>query len=216
MARLCLSGTSSTHRDTITRDAAFAHVSLQPDAALCGGLVRHMRQGLRSANSCFTARSSRVPTERGVKDRRKDRSQKPSWLNPSMPTGFQRGSRSEVCTSSSASLRLTARVPDANAAAQRYGFAFDLAKCPHARPRYTEVVPHDVSGPPCNCDPAGLACRVPFWRCGCRERATAAGYRLAQRTLNGRLVWWWLERRQALSYKDGVLQRLQRRPASAH
>ena len=52
-------------------------------------------------------------------------------------------------------------------------------------------------------------------------RATAAGYRLAQRSLNGQLVWWWqnvsdpddtrqpcwLERRQALSYMEGVLQR---------
>ena len=52
-------------------------------------------------------------------------------------------------------------------------------------------------------------------------RATAAGYRLAQRRLKGQLVWWWqnlddpedtrqpcwLERRQALSYMQGVLQR---------
>ncbi len=52
-------------------------------------------------------------------------------------------------------------------------------------------------------------------------RATAAGYRLARRNLDGRLVWWWqrlddpndtrqpcwLERRQALSYMDGLLQR---------
>lgn len=52
-------------------------------------------------------------------------------------------------------------------------------------------------------------------------RATAAGHRLAQRNLNGRVVWWWqrlddpedtrppcwLERRQALSYMDGLLQR---------
>jgi hypothetical protein len=53
------------------------------------------------------------------------------------------------------------------------------------------------------------------------DRATTAGYRLAQRSLNGQVVWWWqlvadpddtrqpcwLERRQALSYMEGVLQR---------
>jgi hypothetical protein len=52
--------------------------------------------------------------------------------------------------------------------------------------------------------------------------AATAGYRLAQRRLNGQLVWWWqlvddqddtrqpcwLERREALSYMEGVLQRL--------
>jgi hypothetical protein len=52
-------------------------------------------------------------------------------------------------------------------------------------------------------------------------RAVAAGYRLAQRSLNGQVVWWWqlvddpddtrqpcwLERRQALFYMEGVLQR---------
>jgi hypothetical protein len=52
-------------------------------------------------------------------------------------------------------------------------------------------------------------------------RATTLGYRLAQRSLKGQLVWWWqrlddpddtrqpcwLERRQALSYMEGVLQR---------
>ena len=52
-------------------------------------------------------------------------------------------------------------------------------------------------------------------------RATAAGYRLAQRNLNGQHVWWWerlddpddtrqpcwLKRRQAISYMEGVLQR---------
>ena len=52
-------------------------------------------------------------------------------------------------------------------------------------------------------------------------RATTFGYRLAQRHLNGQLLWWWqklddpgdtrqpcwLERRQALSYMEGVLQR---------
>ena len=51
--------------------------------------------------------------------------------------------------------------------------------------------------------------------------ATAAGYRLARRRLNRRLVWWWqrlddpddtrqpcwLEDRQALSYMEGVLAR---------
>ena len=53
------------------------------------------------------------------------------------------------------------------------------------------------------------------------ERATAAGYRLSRRSLNGQLVWWWqlvddpddtrqpcwLEQRQALSYLQGVLKR---------
>jgi hypothetical protein len=53
------------------------------------------------------------------------------------------------------------------------------------------------------------------------ERATAAGYRLARRSLRGQLVWWWqlladpddtrqpcwLERHQALSYMQGVLER---------
>jgi hypothetical protein len=52
-------------------------------------------------------------------------------------------------------------------------------------------------------------------------RATTLGYRLAQRSLNGQIVWWWqnladpddtrqpcwLERPQALSYMEGVLQR---------
>jgi hypothetical protein len=52
-------------------------------------------------------------------------------------------------------------------------------------------------------------------------RATTAGYRLAQRSLRGQLVWWWqnladpddtrhpcwLERPQAISYTEGVLQR---------
>jgi hypothetical protein len=52
-------------------------------------------------------------------------------------------------------------------------------------------------------------------------RATAAGYRLAHRSLNRQHVWWWqslddpddtrqpcsLERRQALSYMERVLQR---------
>jgi hypothetical protein len=52
---------------------------------------------------------------------------------------------------------------------------------------------------------------------GVEVRATAAGYRLAQRSLNGQLVWWWqrlddpddtrhpcwLERRQAISYMRG-------------
>jgi hypothetical protein len=56
---------------------------------------------------------------------------------------------------------------------------------------------------------------------GVEARATTAGYRLAQRSLKGQLVWWWqilddpddtrqpcwLERRQALSYMEGVLQR---------
>ena len=54
------------------------------------------------------------------------------------------------------------------------------------------------------------------------DRAATAGYRLAQRRLNGRLVWWWqlfadpedtrqpcwLERRQAISYMQGVLRRV--------
>jgi hypothetical protein len=54
------------------------------------------------------------------------------------------------------------------------------------------------------------------------ERAEAAGYRLARRSLRGQLVWWWqvtsepddtrqpcfLERRQALSYMDDMLDRL--------
>jgi hypothetical protein len=54
------------------------------------------------------------------------------------------------------------------------------------------------------------------------ERAATAGYRLARRTLNGQLVWWWqlitdpedtrqpcwLERRQAVSYMQGFLQRI--------
>jgi hypothetical protein len=52
-------------------------------------------------------------------------------------------------------------------------------------------------------------------------RAATAGFRIAQRYLNGRVVWWWqrlddpddtrqrcwLERRQAISYMQGVLQR---------
>ena len=54
------------------------------------------------------------------------------------------------------------------------------------------------------------------------ERAEAAGYRFARRSLRGQLVWWWqliadpddtrqpcwLERRQALSYMEAVLDRL--------
>jgi hypothetical protein len=54
------------------------------------------------------------------------------------------------------------------------------------------------------------------------ERAEAAGYRLARRSLRGQLAWWWqlivdtddtrqpcwLERRQALSYMEAVLDRL--------
>ena len=54
------------------------------------------------------------------------------------------------------------------------------------------------------------------------ERAEVAGYRLARRSLRGQLVWWWqlmsdpddtrqpcwLEQRQALSYMEGVLDRL--------
>ena len=54
------------------------------------------------------------------------------------------------------------------------------------------------------------------------ERAEAAGYRLARRSLRGQLVWWWqlcadpddtrqpcwLERRQALSYMEAELDRL--------
>jgi hypothetical protein len=54
------------------------------------------------------------------------------------------------------------------------------------------------------------------------ERAEAAGYRLARRSLRGQLVWWWqliadaddtrqpswLERRQAVSYMDDMLNRL--------
>jgi hypothetical protein len=54
------------------------------------------------------------------------------------------------------------------------------------------------------------------------ERAAAAGYRLARRTLRGQLVWWWqltadrddtrqpcwLERREALLYMDLMLHRL--------
>jgi hypothetical protein len=54
------------------------------------------------------------------------------------------------------------------------------------------------------------------------ERAGAAGYRLARRSLRGQLVWWWqltadpddtrqpcwLERRQALSYMEAMLDRL--------
>ena len=54
------------------------------------------------------------------------------------------------------------------------------------------------------------------------DRAEAAGYRLARRSLRGQLVWWWqviadpddtrqpcwLERRQAVSYKEAVLDRL--------
>jgi hypothetical protein len=54
------------------------------------------------------------------------------------------------------------------------------------------------------------------------KRASAAGYRLAQRRLDGQLVWWWqrlddpddtrqpcwLEERQALSYMQAVLDRL--------
>jgi hypothetical protein len=54
------------------------------------------------------------------------------------------------------------------------------------------------------------------------DRAEAAGYRLARRSLQGQLVWWWqviadpddtrqpcwLERRQALSYMDDMLDRL--------
>jgi hypothetical protein len=53
-------------------------------------------------------------------------------------------------------------------------------------------------------------------------RAGVAGYRLARRSLRGQLVWWWqlvadpddtrqpcwLERRQAISYMDAVLDRL--------
>ena len=53
-------------------------------------------------------------------------------------------------------------------------------------------------------------------------RAAAAGYRLARRTLRGQPVWWWqviadpddtrqpcwLERRQAVSYMDDMLDRL--------
>jgi hypothetical protein len=53
------------------------------------------------------------------------------------------------------------------------------------------------------------------------ERAQAAGYRLARRSLPGQLVWWWqlvddpddtrqpcwLEERQALSYMGDVLNR---------
>jgi hypothetical protein len=53
------------------------------------------------------------------------------------------------------------------------------------------------------------------------EHATVAGYRLAQRSLKGKLVWWWqlladpddtrqpcwLERRQGLSYMEGALDR---------
>lgn len=52
-------------------------------------------------------------------------------------------------------------------------------------------------------------------------RATTLGYRLAQRSLKRQHVWWWqrlddpddtrqpcwLERQQALSYMEGVLQR---------
>jgi hypothetical protein len=52
-------------------------------------------------------------------------------------------------------------------------------------------------------------------------RAVTAGYQLAQRPLKAQLVWWWqrladpddtrqpcwLERRQAISYMEGVLQR---------
>lgn len=52
-------------------------------------------------------------------------------------------------------------------------------------------------------------------------RAEAAGWRLAERTLNGQRVYWWqdvhdpddtrhpcvLERRLAVSYMDGLLQR---------
>jgi hypothetical protein len=51
--------------------------------------------------------------------------------------------------------------------------------------------------------------------------AATARYRLARRRLNGKLVWWWqrlddpddtrqpcwLEKRQALSYMEGVLER---------
>ena len=62
---------------------------------------------------------------------------------------------------------------------------------------------------------------------GVEARATAAGNQLAQRSLNGKLVWWWqlpadpddtrqpwwLERRQALSYMEGVLQRSTVTPA---
>jgi hypothetical protein len=54
------------------------------------------------------------------------------------------------------------------------------------------------------------------------ERATAAGYRLARRSLKGQLVsWWqlvadpgdtrqpcWLEQRQAVSYMEDMLDRL--------
>jgi hypothetical protein len=54
------------------------------------------------------------------------------------------------------------------------------------------------------------------------DRAGAAGYRLARRTLRGQLVWWWqviadpddtrqpcwLERGDALSYMDDMLHRL--------
>ena len=54
------------------------------------------------------------------------------------------------------------------------------------------------------------------------ECATAAGHRLSRRSLNGQLVWWWqlvddpddtrqpcwLEKRQALSYMEGMLDRL--------
>jgi len=55
---------------------------------------------------------------------------------------------------------------------------------------------------------------------GVEARAATAGYRLAQRSLKGKLVWWrqrlddlddarqpcWLERQQAISYMHGVLQ----------
>jgi len=54
------------------------------------------------------------------------------------------------------------------------------------------------------------------------DRAEAAGYRLARRSLRGLLVWWWplvadpddtrppcwLERRHALSYMHAVIDRL--------
>ena len=58
-------------------------------------------------------------------------------------------------------------------------------------------------------------------------RALGAAYRLAQRRLDGQLLWWWrliadpsdtrqpcrLERGQALSYMEGVLQRNVATPA---
>lgn len=57
--------------------------------------------------------------------------------------------------------------------------------------------------------------------------AAAVGFRLAQRHLHGRLVWWWqrlddpddtrqpcwLEHRQTISYMQGILQRNTVKPA---